>query len=264
MLESTKAIIPELTLIIFAFYLTLRSASGKAKREALFVEALLGVVTALALLLVFSGQYMGAKPFYAMLVMDQTAFYFRVMFLVLALLVIFLSRKSTEVSDYLFGEYMVIVLTMTSGMCFIATATDVLMFFLALEWVSLSSYLLTAFIAHKKTASEAGIKYTLFGGIASAVMLFGISWLFGITGTLRFEELPAALATANKAAALFALILILLGFAFKVAAVPLHFWAPDVYQAAPTPISAFFSIGPKAAGFAILIRFFYYTMFLNP
>jgi len=261
MFESTKAILPELILIVTTFYLTLRSASGRAKRQSLFIEAMVGGVTALVFLLLFSERYFGFKAFYSLLEMDKTAFFFRVLFVALALLVIVMTAKSKEVSDYLFGEYLVLIFSITAGMCFLAGSIDLLMIYFSLEWISLSSYLLTGFIAYKRSASEASMKYTLFGGIASAVMLFGISWLFGLTGTLKLDELPTAYLATQNVMLTFSLVLILVGFAFKVAAVPLHFWAPDVYQAAPTPVTTLFAIGPKAAGFVILIRVFYYSFF---
>ena len=261
MLESTKAILPEVILIITTFYLTLRSASGRAKRESLYFEALFGAIAALVCLILFSDRYFEKMAFYSLLKMDKTAFYFRVIFIVLAIFVIVMTARSSEISDYLFGEYLVMVISLTAGMCFLASSVDLLMIYFSLEWISLSSYLLTGFIAYKRSASEASMKYTLFGGIASAVMLFGISWLFGMTGTLRLNEIPAAYVASQNLMMVFSLVLILVGFAFKIAAVPLHFWAPDAYQAAPTPVTTLFSIGPKAAGFVILIRVFYYSLF---
>lgn len=261
MFESTKSILPELILIITAFYLTLRSASGKASRDALFTEALIGSLSALIVLFFFSGPFMGKRAFFNLIELDHMANFFRFFFMGLLVFIIIMTLRSEEVGDYVFGEYLVILVSVTAGMCFLAEATDLLMVYLALEWISLSSYLLTALIAHKRTASEAGMKYVLFGGIASGVMLFGMSWLFGVTGTLKLDEIAGAFSQGQTAIMIFALVLILIGLAFKVAAVPLHFWAPDVYEAAPTPVTTFFSIGPKAAGFAILIRFFYYSLF---
>jgi NADH-quinone oxidoreductase subunit N len=261
MFESTKAILPEIILIITTFYLTLRAASGRAKRESLFIEAMIGVITALVCLLLFSDRYYGFKAFYSAIDLDKTAFFFRVIFISLAIFVIMMTEKSTEISDYLFGENLVLIFSITTGMCFLASSIDLLMIYFSLEWISLSSYLLTGFIAYKRSSSEAGMKYTLFGGISSAVMLFGMSWLFGITGTLKLDEIPAAYMASQNVMMLFSLILILVGFAFKVAAVPLHFWVPDVYQAASTPITTLFSIGPKTAGFVVLIRVFYYSFY---
>ncbi|MDH4261702.1 MAG: NADH-quinone oxidoreductase subunit N [Spirochaetia bacterium] len=261
MFESTKAILPELILVITTFYLTLRSASGRAKRGSLYIEALIGAICALVCLFLFSEKYYGFKAFYSTIELDKTAFFFRMIFISLAIFVIVMTAKSTEISDYLFGENLVLVFSITTGMCFVASSIDLLMIYFSLEWISLSSYLLTGFIAHKRSSSEAGMKYTLFGGIASAVMLFGMSWLFGVTGTLKLDEIPAAFAASHSIMMMFSLVLILVGFAFKVAAVPLHFWVPDVYQAASTPITTLFSIGPKAAGFAVLIRVFYYSFY---
>ncbi|MDH4198976.1 MAG: NADH-quinone oxidoreductase subunit N [Spirochaetia bacterium] len=261
MLESTRAILPELILVFTTFYITVRSASGRAARDSLFIEALTGAAIALAVLLFYSNQYMNFKGFYDMILLDKTAYFFRALFIALGIFVIIMTKNSVEISDYLFGEFLVVTLSITAGTCFLASSIDLLMVYLSLEWISLSSYLLTGFIARKRIAGEAAMKYVLFGGIASAVMLFGISWLFGITGSLRLADIAGAFVDSQQGAMMFALVLILVGFAFKISAVPLHFWAPDVYQAAPTPATTLFSIGPKAAGFAILIRMFYYSMF---
>jgi NADH-quinone oxidoreductase subunit N len=127
--------------------------------------------------------------------------------------------------------------------------------------VSLTSYVLTGFLKHNRRSSEAALKYLIYGGVASGAMIFGMSWIFGLTGSLDYgviaTKLPA-LDAASRPALLVALVLVLVGLGYKVAAVPFHMWAPDVYTGAPLPITTFLAVGSKAAGFALMVRFFHF------
>jgi NADH-quinone oxidoreductase subunit N len=140
-----------------------------------------------------------------------------------------------------------------------AGATNLLMAYLALEFVSLTSYVLTGTLRHDRRSGEASLKYLIYGGVASGTMIYGMSWIFGLTGAMDYAGINTALASsdANAAALSIAILLTLAGFGYKIAAVPFHMWAPDVYTGAPIPVTAFLSVGSKAAGFAMLLRFFY-------
>jgi NADH-quinone oxidoreductase subunit N len=136
------------------------------------------------------------------------------------------------------------------------------MAYLALEFVSLTSYVLSGFMRHSRRASEASLKYLIYGGVASGTMIYGMSWVFGLAGSLDFRAIHTAL-MAGEGASLplyVALLLTLAGLGYKVAAFPFHMWAPDVYQGAPIPVTAFLAVGSKAAGFALMIRFFFTAM----
>jgi NADH-quinone oxidoreductase subunit N len=144
-------------------------------------------------------------------------------------------------------------------MYFMASASNLLMAYLSLEFVSLTSYVLSGYLRHDRRSGEAALKYLIYGGVASGTMIYGMSWIFGLTGSLDFAHINAVLTTGNphKLALFVALVLTLVGLGYKVTAAPFHMWAPDVYTGAPIPITAFLSVGSKAAGFALMMRFFY-------
>jgi NADH-quinone oxidoreductase subunit N len=171
-----------------------------------------------------------------------------------------MSIGSEEVRGCDQGEYYAILLASTFAMFLMAESANLLMAYLALEFVSLTSYILTGFLKHNRRSLEAALKYLIYGGVASGTMIYGMSWIFGITGSLDFNVINRALTSPGHIpvlAVFIALVLILAGMGYKVASVPFHMWAPDVYQGAPIPITTFLAIGSKAAGFALLTRFFY-------
>jgi NADH-quinone oxidoreductase subunit N len=157
------------------------------------------------------------------------------------------------------GEFYSMVIFSTLGMNLMAAANDIIMLYVGLETTSISLYLLAGYLRESPRSSEAGMKYFLFGAFTSTILLYGLSLLYGFTGQTQFSEIVGALNALGPAATLptiVALVLILVGFGFKVAAVPFHMWTPDVYEGAPTPITAFVSVASKAAGFAVLMRVF--------
>jgi NADH-quinone oxidoreductase subunit N len=158
------------------------------------------------------------------------------------------------------GEFYALVILAVMSMCLMASATDIVMLFFATETSSLSLYLLAGFMRDTPRSAEAGIKYFIFGAVASVVMLYGLSLLYGISGQTSYEGIAQAVAAPQmRMIATFALLMVMVGFAFKTTAVPFHFWAPDVYDGAPTPVTGFISTASKAAGFAILMRFLLYA-----
>ncbi|MGB7536963.1 MAG: NADH-quinone oxidoreductase subunit N [Anaerolineales bacterium] len=183
---------------------------------------------------------------------DALAFFFRALFLLGAMLAVLISIDSVGVGRR--GEYYALLLFSTIGLCLMASASDLVMLALAIEMATMPLYILAGFLKRDSRSTEAGLKYFLFGAIASAVMWYGFSLLYGFTGQTDLSAVAAALTGAGPAMLLAAAIPILVGLGFKVAAVPFHFWAPDVYEGAPTPIAAFLSTAVKAAGFAVLLR----------
>jgi NADH-quinone oxidoreductase subunit N len=174
--------------------------------------------------------------------------------LLLSLFTILISAD-TDFTEHV-GEYFALILFATIGMTLLASAENLLMLFVALELSSLSLYILAAFNKQDANSAEAALKYFLFGGVAAAFMLFGISLLYGACGTLQLSELSARLnGHGTDLLAITALVMIVIGFGFKVAAVPFHLWAPDAYQGAPTPSAALIASGSKLAGFFILGKF---------
>jgi NADH-quinone oxidoreductase subunit N len=195
-----------------------------------------------------------------MLVYDSFAFFFRALIALAALVAVWMSMGSEEVHHCEQGEYYAVLLASTLGMFLMAEAVNLLMAYLALEFVSLTSYVLTGILKHNRRSQEAALKYLIYGGVASGMMIYGMSWIFGLAGSLDFNVINRALFAGGQAPALavfIALVLILAGLGYKIASVPFHMWAPDVYEGAPIPITTFLAIGSKAAGFALLTRFFY-------
>jgi len=144
-------------------------------------------------------------------------------------------------------------------MFLMASAGNLLMAYLALEFVSLTSYVLTGFLRHNRRSGEAALKYLIYGGVASGAMIYGMSWIFGLTGSMDYAQIAEALSgldPASRGALFVGLLLVLSGLGYKIAIVPFHMWAPDVYTGAPLPVTTFLAVGSKAAGFAMLLRFF--------
>ncbi|HUO63853.1 MAG TPA: NADH-quinone oxidoreductase subunit N, partial [Terriglobales bacterium] len=159
------------------------------------------------------------------------------------------------------AEYYAVLIILTMGMIMLASSNDLIMVYLALETVSIASYILTGWMSHSRRSSEASLKYVLYGAVASGLMLYGLSLLYGMTGSTDFHQVADKLASGPASiTAGIAAMLVFCGFAYKIAAVPFHMWAPDVYTGAPTPVTAFLTVGPKAAGFAAMIRFFYVVL----
>ncbi|MBF6560117.1 MAG: NADH-quinone oxidoreductase subunit N [Candidatus Binataceae bacterium] len=202
----------------------------------------------------------GAWLFHRMIVYDSFAVFFRVLIALAAVVAVWMSMGSAEVRRCAQGEYYAIVLASTLGMFLMAESANLLMAYLSLEIVSLTSYVLTGILRNNRRSQEAALKYLIYGGVASGTMIYGMSWLYGIAGSLDFVAINHALFAASGVPPLtvfIALVLILAGLGYKVASVPFHMWAPDVYEGAPIPITTFLAIGSKAAGFALLTRFFY-------
>ncbi|MBK7779917.1 MAG: NADH-quinone oxidoreductase subunit N [Ardenticatenia bacterium] len=194
---------------------------------------------------------------------DDFTHFFRVLGLLGTLLVLISGQTYMRGRTAFKGEFYALVLSAVLAMNLMAGANDLIVIALAIEFLSITSYILTAFLRHDGLSIEGGLKYFLYGSITSAAMLFGMSYLLGIGGSTSVPALAAIARNPELAQVqgyanimLPALALVLAGIAFKIALVPFHQWSPDAYQAAPTPVTAFLSVGPKAAGFAVLIRLF--------
>ena len=223
-----------------------------------------GIITAVGLLAtVFLSWQLYKMPdatlFFRMIVVDRFAIFFKIVCAISAFLIVLFSMNSMELKKYSAGEYYCLLIAVTLGMNLLAASTNLLMIWLALELVSIPSYLLSGFLKDDRLSAEASLKFVIYGSVSTAIMLFGLSYLYGMTGAYEINDIRNALANSNvnSAVLLITISLILVGIGYKIAAVPFHFWLPDVFQGSPTAITAFFSYGPKAAGFALLIRFFY-------
>jgi NADH-quinone oxidoreductase subunit N len=190
------------------------------------------------------------------LIYDWYSFAFKMLFLFGAAITALLAMDIEELGTR--GEFYILMLVSTIGMSLMVSSTDLIMLYLAIETTSIPMYILAGFFKQDDKSTEAGFKYLLFGAMTSAIMLYGFSLLFGFTGTTNIANLAFAIQGGSIAMVplLGSLFLILVGFSFKISVVPFHFWAPDVYEGAPTPIAGFLSTASKAAGFAVLVRFF--------
>jgi NADH-quinone oxidoreductase subunit N len=217
-----------------------------------------------------------ATPLFGgMLQNDKFRIFFDWLFLAAGLLTILIAPKSGQISSARLGEFIALMFALLMGMFLMACSTDLLLVYLSVEMVSLVSYVLTSFRRANRKANEAALKYVIYGGVASGVMLYGMSILYGLFATTRITGvggIGAQLADvttrlflahafggqpAAQLALVVAVIFVLAGIGYKIASVPFHMWCPDVYEGAPTPFTAFLSVGPKAAGFAVAIRFFF-------
>jgi len=196
--------------------------------------------------------------FNGMLAVDEFSLFFNLFFLVCAALVILSSMDYVSKFKAFQGEYYALVLLAAVGMMLMASTRELISVFVALELTGISLYALTGFLKDPKS-SEAGMKYLLLGAVASAVLLYGMAMVFGLSGSTHFKDIAQAIPgdLVDNAALLMGVVLLVAGFGFKIATVPFQMWVPDVYEGAPTPITAYLSVASKAAGFAVILRVFY-------
>jgi NADH-quinone oxidoreductase subunit N len=228
------------------------------RKEITAMTVLLGLVLTAA----FVVQQVGitASIFTRMLAVDPFAVFFKLVIIGCSMLIVLFSMISKEVNSVgrRIGEYYALLVAMTIGMFFMVGSTNLLMMYLTLELTSISSYILAGFIKDARDSAEASLKYVIYGAFSSGLMLYGISIIYGLTGSLDIYTInrELMLGGTNNVALLIAGVLALVGFGYKISAVPFHFWTPDVYEGAPVTITAFLSVASKAAGFAMLMRFF--------
>jgi NADH-quinone oxidoreductase subunit N len=186
---------------------------------------------------------------------DNFALVLKALFLVAGYVVVLLSTNYIAEGDYAEGEYYFLLLSSILGMTIMASARDLVTIFVALEMLSIPAYLLAGWRKRDRKGNEAGVKYYLMGVFATGVLLYGMSLLYGVAGTTQLAGIGEALATGESVPVItLAIVFVVAGFAFKVSAVPFHTWAPDTYEGAPTPITAFLSVSSKAAGFVALLQ----------
>ena len=192
-----------------------------------------------------------------LLAVDGFAVFFKALFLGAAAITILMSPAYLRTEGAPRGEYYFLVLCATSGMMFLAGALDLITIFIGLETMAISFYVLAGYIRPSRRSNEAAVKYFVLGAFSLGILLYGLSLLYGLTGTTQLRSIATSLAgSGGGPLLLLAVITLVAGIGFKIAAVPFHMWAPDVYEGAPTPITAFLSVGSKAASFAMLLRIF--------
>ena len=250
------AILPEIGLVALAAILLVVDLlwRGETRRYLGWLTAA-GLAVIMLLAILFARPAVeGGLMWGGMLRFDSAGFVFRMLFLAGAALTALYAAVTESVR--LRGEFYALLLVSTLGMSLMASAADLIMLFLAIETTSIPLYALAGFVLRDQKSVEAGVKYLLFGAMSSAILLYGFSLLYGFTGTTQLYNLSATFQAGGIPTILIAAVigLVLVGFSFKVSAVPFHFWAPDVYQGAPTPVAGFLSTASKAAGFVALMR----------
>ncbi|MEK6693010.1 MAG: NADH-quinone oxidoreductase subunit N [Nitrospirota bacterium] len=254
-LPDLGPVIPELIMTSVALVILMADLFIKRKETLAFLSIIGITIVAYSLLTTPEG-----STFSGMFVSDGYSTFFKLLFLLNVILSVLISVKYVSIENINLGEYYAFLLFSTLGMMIMASAHDLILVYLGLELMALSTYILTAFLRHDTRSNEASLKYFLLGAFSSAFLLYGIAMSYGITGTTELKAIAAYITkaglTGNKTL-LLSVIFLVVAFGFKIAAVPFHMWAPDVYEGAPTSITAFMSVGPKAAGFAVLGRVFY-------
>jgi NADH-quinone oxidoreductase subunit N len=257
---SVGAFVPELALSILFLVVVVLDMVIDKKHTVIPLALIVGfVVTGF-----FTWQQLDMQNqeyFLRMHVVDPFAVFFKFLFLgagVLAVLMTMDSEELGEKSVANIGEYYAILVAMVLGMFLMASASDMLMMFLSLELVSISSYILTGYLRNHIKSTEASLKYIVYGAVSSGLMVYGMSLIYGLTGQTNIYEIAKFISVneVDEVTLTLASLLVMGGFGYKIGAVPFHFWSPDVYEGAPTPVTAFLSVGSKAAGFAMLMRFF--------
>ncbi len=229
------------------------------RKTILAVLSILGLIVAIFFSIILWNQ--PVTGFNRMLVLDNFALFFKIIFCGAAILVILASTDYVNKFQRFQGEFYALILLSVVGMSFMAATTELISIYIALETASIALYVLAAFLKDEKS-SEAGLKYLLLGAISSAVLLYGMAMIFGLTGSTHLGDIATFLRTQGlrsitaTPALLIAMVFIAAGFGFKIASVPFQMWVPDVYEGAPTPVTAFLSVASKAAGFAVIIRVF--------
>jgi len=253
---------PELILTLTALVLlVLNVLAKKGAQGAIPYLSLAGVVLSLLLFPTLWGR--SEYAFNRMVVLDNYSLFFKFIFLVTCGLTILMSIRFLKVEGFEYGEYYILLLFATVGMMFMASASDLIMVFLGLETFSLAVYVLAGFFRTQAKSNESSLKYFLLGAFSTGFLLYGIALIYGATGTTHLKgiyEFVRKRDLLTDPLLLIGMSLLIVGFGFKVASVPFHMWTPDVYEGAPTSVTAFMSVGPKAAGFAAFLRVFLYSL----
>ena len=233
---------------------------GKSKDDFTgFLTILCLGVTGAILAFVAAASVREKGPIFAgMFVVDNFAVFFKFLILLAVVLTVLASIRFVGAAPYPAGEYYSLLLFTTVGMFFMVSGSNLVSIYVGLELMALASYVLAGYFKNETKSTEAALKYFVLGAFSSAVLLYGLSLVYGIGGKMGLADLAKMYsATPRSNVVVLGIILVLAGLLFKVAAVPFHVWTPDVYEGAPTPVTAFFSVGPKVAAYAILARIFY-------
>ncbi len=259
--QALGLLAPELVLFVTGLFILGADAVLRDREDKSWIPwaALIGLAVALVAALVLWGNQ---GRVLAVLALDYFALAVKMVVLLAMMLVVLASDAYMQAHTRHLGEFYAMLLFVAMAICLLGMATNLVMIFLAFDFVSITSYILTGYLRDDERSTEAAIKYFLYGAAVSAMMLYGMSWFYGLTGSVDLKEIGVLLTGAGLAGmeatlrpvALIALVMMAAGFAFKIGAAPFHQWAPDAYEGAPTPVTAFLSVGPKIGGFAVILR----------
>ena len=258
---NLKSILPELVVVITALVVLLFDlALAKDKKTPLAILSLLGLAISLIFSIFMWREGVSAYAFNQLIVIDRFTLFFNALFIVASFITLLISINYLREEGINYGEYYTLVLLATVGMMLMAKANDLIMVFLGLETLSISIYVLVGFLRTNVKSNESSLKYFLLGAFSSAFLLYGIALVYGATGTTKLPDIARYIENTphllSNPLLLAAVGLLIVGFGFKVALVPFHMWTPDVYEGAPTSITAFMSVGVKAAAFSAFLRVF--------
>jgi len=249
-------ILPELVLTGGALVVLIADVLlPRGSNRGLAAVTLLTIVATLASLAPFTNTHVEVA--HGLLAVDRFGLFFKILFLVSAGVVVLMSTKYLDIEGVSPGEYYFLILCATLGMMVMAGGIDLISIFIGLETMAVSFYILVGLIKPNQRSNEAAVKYFLLGAFSLGVLLYGMSFMYGLSGTTSLRAMaPLFGGQENDPRLVLAVMLVVAGVGFKIAAVPFHMWAPDVYEGAPTPVTAFLSVGSKAASFAMLLRIF--------
>jgi NADH-quinone oxidoreductase subunit N len=252
---------PELSLTLLALVVMLVDMFTR-RRTVIVSVALIGLIVPVGLAISLAltlDPSVAHHAFFNMLVVDQYAIFFEIVFLLIAAVTMLASYSYVGKYVRADGEFYSLLLFSVVGMMFMASTGELLSIYISLELTSIPLYVMAGLIRFNERSAEAAVKYVLLGAMSSAILLYGFALLYGLTGTTDLMGIATSIkqnVQSGNLVELVAAVLIIAGFGFKISAVPFHMWTPDIYEGAPTPATAFFSVGSKAAGFAALIRVF--------
>jgi NADH-quinone oxidoreductase subunit N len=258
--ESLISLSPQLLLLVWALLVLGLDLVVKKAKDGLAYLALAGFVPPLVAAVYLLLQGTNQSLFSNMVRVDAFSLYFAIIACLAAGLVVLASMEYMKARTRYRGEFYGLLLLAALAMTLMSSSTNLIMIYLSIEFMSLTSYVLVGYFRDDAKSSEGGLKYFLFGAVTSSLMLYGMSLMYGATGTTDLAEISSALTSMQATMPplrwliLPAILLMLAGFSFKMALVPFHQWSPDAYEGAPTPVAALLSVGPKAMGFSILLR----------
>ena len=255
-MPDLRPVMPEIIMTILALVTLMADLVLKRKETVAFISIISVVAVAYS---AFAYGSAHGEIFGGMFIADGYSMFFKMIFFLNVVLTVLISIKYIAVEKVNLGEYYSLILFSTLGMMVMASAGDLITLYLGLELMALSTYILAGFLRHDIKSNEAAMKYFLLGAFASALLLYGTSMIYGLTGTTNLRGIASYVyghGLSDNPVLMLSMVLFAVAFSFKIAAVPFHMWAPDAYEGAPTSITAFMSVGPKAAGFAVLGRVF--------